>query len=330
MRHIVHKHFVVDEKKKLTYCSLLFVSIAVFSWLLKIPYISTSILFLFTEIGKYIFLKPWGFTRALEIFATPVVEKPIWMIIIQIIGYISFLGLGLLGLIWTFLEKTFTKNQFVDQRVHIDTIGLLLTAAILALPYLIGFELFYDLMWRSLLFIYLALAPLVAKSLIIINNYVIKVKFFKLLGRFLIIAVLACIIQNAIYSGIYYHHYDNSAEMQPEDTRLNLVQWISLADYTKKYINSDIMYGVRLANNLVGSLGKKNIIQIAGINIVPGSQIIRPSDFVIEKGQIFILRKSLVTVPEQKNYTFSQKELDTILDRFNIIYQSQDPFIITR
>lgn len=319
-------------KRQFTLFHLFFVFVVAFTWAIQLVPHTTKYLFsFFISVGEYVFLKPWVFGEATH-YLQPYVGKPAWMLAVQTAGYTSFLAFGLLGFAWAFLKKAFRKKGDASQNMNIDTLALLFCSAVLVLPYWLGFGRGVDLMWRALLFAFLGLAPFAAKSLIMVNNRSNKLGIFRFIGKFLIIITLSFIIQNAIYNGLPYYCYDPSAEMHYADPRLNLVQWVGVARFVKESINLDTVYGVRIAFNLVGALAKKNIIQLASDPITPEAHIIEPSMLAngeIEKGQIFILRKSLVTVPDPKNYTFSQKELGAILNRFNIIFHSEDAIIIS-
>lgn len=325
-RYVIRIIFNALTELKLTYKHLLITLVISFYWAtMVVPRIGVYVSLFFIDMVQHVFVKPWVFE--VELYSTPTAGKPTWMIVVQIIGYISFMGFGLLGFALSFLGKNFEASEPLSDDMRLDTSALLLTSTVLALPYLLGFSRAIDLVWRSLLFIFLGLAPFVAKSLILLNNLVNKSKFTRLFAKILITIALVCIIQNAVYSGVSYNYYNSAAEIQPEDVRLSLTQWVYTSRFVKQYVDLDTIYGVRIAYNIVGSLAKKNILQIAGDPVVPEGHLIEPTMLVageIEAGKIFILRKSLVIVPDPKNYTFSREELKMLLNHFNVVFQSQD------
>jgi hypothetical protein len=149
--------------------------------------------------------------------------------------------------------------------------------------------------------------------------------------RFEIKWLLACslIIMILLSSMYYYYPADRFDNSQPPNTggyttvtRLPLEEWVFAGFWTSSHVAGQYVIGGKVVYAFIGGLGRKHVSELPQSGTL--SNWIQSNNL---RGNVIVLRNSLPEEPEGE-LVVDANQIQSALNRSNLIYNSGDPLII--
>jgi hypothetical protein len=262
---------------------------------------------LFTEILNRVFAQ---FTTTTQYLA-PSGVKPIWIVLVE---YAAFGSLGLL----TAASILLFRHQ--RRLMSAMTLSVVLTAAIVFLPWLAGFSIAVDLETRSFWIFQLG-ASIAVGSLLARQLFAKKPATTILAMLFLLLIGL-----NSLTYGVNAYRYDATAPLSPEDTRLNLESWLFFGSTVCQYTSASAIWGVSIGGIFIDCSPYVQLAPTASKQVAISPSQLPALESILGPDKLVVLRESLESAPE-----WSQPlptTVNKILSGYDIVFTAGDPVLI--